>query len=173
MSISFINKPKGSIVGSGDYVFRHYGSEIQPSTGLDASGTWEVSAGRAPLTLTPFEYNFVNGVARNDNWTITINNVPDGTYNIGGQLLLNGFVVDGSRAFTLRLGPTGTMTVSNGVIVALSLSVTFAIMGWAFTLSFSVSNGESSCTFQLNSGSVDASKISSALSSEMLLVELP
>ena len=42
MGIAFVNKPKGSIIGSGTYVFRHYGTETPTSytisyTGLNSS----------------------------------------------------------------------------------------------------------------------------------------
>ena len=84
MAITFRNLPKGSTIGSGSYVFRHYGNEAPPDylcfTAEEAGSTVEMAVNVTPTKGQAFEYS-----ANGRNWsafttgtnTITLANTGD------------------------------------------------------------------------------------------------
>ena len=87
MAITFRNLPKGSAIGSGGYIFRHYGNEAPPDylcfTAEEAGSTVAMSVKGTPTKGQAFEYS-TNGT----NWSefipgttkITLSNIGDKVY---------------------------------------------------------------------------------------------
>ena len=87
MAITFKTLPKGSTIGSGSYIFRHYGNEVIPDylcfTSEQARSTVAMSVNGTPTKGQAFEYS-TNGT----NWsefipgttTITLAKVGDKVY---------------------------------------------------------------------------------------------
>lgn len=87
MAITFRNLPKGSTIGSGSYVFRHYGNETPPDylcfTAEESGSTVAMAVKGTPTKNQAFEYS-TDGI----NWsvfkpgttTITLANVGDKVY---------------------------------------------------------------------------------------------
>ena len=87
MAITFKTLPKGSTIGSGSYIFRHYGNEVIPDylcfTAEEAGSTVAMDAYGTPTQGQMFEYS-TNGT----NWsefipettTITLANVGNKVY---------------------------------------------------------------------------------------------
>ena len=61
MAITFRNLPKGSAIGSGSYVFRHYGNEAPPDylcfTAEEAGSTVAMAVNGTPTKGQAFEYS--------------------------------------------------------------------------------------------------------------------
>ena len=87
MAITFRNLPKGSAIGSGGYIFRHYGNEAPPDylcfTAQEAGSTVAMAVNGTPTKGQAFEYS-TDGT----NWsvftpgttTITLANVGNKVY---------------------------------------------------------------------------------------------
>ena len=86
MAITFRNLPKGSAIGSGSYIFRHYGNEVPPYlcfTAKQAGSTVAMAVKGTPTKGQAFEYS-TDGT----NWsvftpgttTITLANVGNKVY---------------------------------------------------------------------------------------------
>ena len=99
MAITFRNLPKGSIIGSGSYVFRHYGNETPVDlpdylcfTAEKAESTVAMAVNGTPTKSQAFEYS-TDGI----NWsvftpgttTITLANVGDKVYFRGDNTTVN------------------------------------------------------------------------------------
>ena len=96
MAITFRNLPKGSTIGSGSYVFRHYGSEAPPDylcfTSEEAGSTVSMSVKGTPTKGQAFETSadgttwsaFTPGTT-----TITLANVGDKVYFRGDNTTVN------------------------------------------------------------------------------------
>ena len=87
MAITFKTLPKGSTIGSGSYIFRHYGNEAPPDylcfTAEQAGSTVAMAVKRTPTKGQAFEYS-----TDGSNWSvftprttkITLTNVGDKVY---------------------------------------------------------------------------------------------
>ena len=99
MAITFRNLPKGSTIGSGSYVFRHYGDEVPAVvipdlcfTAKEAGSTVAMAVSSTPTKGQAFEYS-IDGT----NWsvftpgttTITLANVGDKVYFRGDNTTVN------------------------------------------------------------------------------------
>ena len=87
MAITFRNLPKGSTIGSGSYVFRHYGNEAPPDylcfTAEKAGSTVAMAVKGTPTKNQAFEYStdrVVWSVFTPGTTTITLTNVGNKVY---------------------------------------------------------------------------------------------
>ena len=122
MAIAFLKKPKGSIVGTGQYVFRHYGDE-GPSTytvtysGLDSSEKY-------------FTYN---GSKKTGSGTITIN--AGDTLALYGKATRNaGAQGDGNAAVYIRERTgTGSYSTIAQKVVYVTIGTNSAVLNYNYT----------------------------------------
>ena len=96
MAITFRNLPKGSTIGSGSYVFRHYGDEAPPNylcfTAEQAGSTVAMAVNGTPTKGQAFEYS-----TDGNNWsvftpgttTITLANAGDKVYFRGNNITVS------------------------------------------------------------------------------------
>ena len=117
MAISFRHLPKGSTIGSGSYVFRHYGDEIIPYlcfTAEAAGSTIEMSVTGTPTKGQAFETStdeitwsaFIPGTT-----TITLSNVGSKVYFRG-----NNTTVSESSSIYYTFSMTGTIAASGNIM---------------------------------------------------------
>ena len=96
MAITFRNLPKGSTIGSGNYVFRHYGDEtpavVMPDylcfTAEEAGSTVAMAVNGTPTKNQAFEYSTdgINwSVFKPDTTTITLINIGNKVYFRGNN----------------------------------------------------------------------------------------
>ena len=132
MAITFRSLPKGSAIGSGSYVFRHYGDEAPPDylcfTAEQAGSTVAMAVNGTPTKGQAFEYS-TNG----RNWsvftpgttTITLSNVGDKVYFRGDnttvsesdsvyyQFVMSGKIVASGNIMSLLDKTCQSTTISN------------------------------------------------------------
>ena len=135
MAITFRNLPKGSTIGSGSYVFRHYGNEAPVElldylcfTAEEAGSTVAMAVNGTPTKGQAFEYS-TNG----RNWsvftpgttTITLSNVGDKVYFRGDnttvsesdsvyyQFVMSGKIVASGNIMSLLDKTCQSTTISN------------------------------------------------------------
>ena len=121
MAITFRNLPKGSTIGSGSYVFRHYGDEIPSQlpdylcfTAEEAGSTVAMSVNGTPTKGQAFETS-VDGI----NWsvftpgttTITLVNVGDKVYFRGDNT-----TVSESTSRYYKFVMSGTIEASGNIM---------------------------------------------------------
>lgn len=117
MAISFRHLPKGSTIGSGSYVFRHYGDEIIPYlcfTAEEAGSTIGMSVTGTPTKGQAFETStdeitwsaFIPGTT-----TITLSNVGSKVYFRG-----NNTTVSESSSIYYTFSMTGTIAASGNIM---------------------------------------------------------
>ena len=114
MAIAFRNLPKGSTIGNGSYVFRHYGNEALTElpdylcfTAEEAGSTIAMTVYGAPTIIQAFETS-IDGTNWSeftlDTTTITLANVGDKIYFRGNNITVSGtsapccFVMSGKIA---------------------------------------------------------------------------
>jgi hypothetical protein len=118
MAITFRNLPKGSTIGSGSYVFRHYGNEAPPDylcfTAEQAGSTVAMSVNGTPTKGQAFEYS-----TDGNNWsvftpgttTITLANVGNKVYFRG-----NNRTVSQSSSIYYRFVMSGKIASSGNIM---------------------------------------------------------
>ena len=96
MAITFRNLPKGSTIGSGSYVFRHYGNEAPPDylcfTAEEAGSTVAMAVNGTPTKGQAFEYStdgVVWSVFTPGTTTITLTNVGNKVYFRGDNITVS------------------------------------------------------------------------------------
>ena len=118
MAITFRNLPKGSAIGSGSYVFRHYGNEAPPDylcfTAEQAGSTVAMAVNGTPTKGQAFEYS-TDGT----NWsvftpgttTITLANVGNKVYFRGDNT-----TVGESNSIYYKFVMSGKMAASGNIM---------------------------------------------------------
>ena len=120
MAIAFRNLPKGSTIGSGNYVFRHYGEETVEIpdylcfTSEEANSTVAMSINKTPTKGQAFEVS-VNGLDwyafTPGNTTVTLVNVGDKVYFRGDNT-----TVSESSSIYYKFVMTGKIAASGNIM---------------------------------------------------------
>ena len=118
MAITFRSLPKGSTIGSGSYIFRHYGNEAPPDylcfTAEKAGSTVAMAVNKTPTKGQAFEYS-----ADGSNWLvftpgttkITLTNVGDKVYFRG-----NNRTVSESSSIYYKFVMSGKIAASGNIM---------------------------------------------------------
>ena len=132
MAITFRNLPKGSTIGSGSYVFRHYGNEAPPDylcfTAEEAGSTVAMAVNGTPTKGQAFEYStdgVVWSVFTPGTTTITLTNVGNKVYfrgdnttvsqssNIYYKFVMSGKIAASGNIMSLLDKTCQSTTISN------------------------------------------------------------